>query len=88
MRVRMDYGKTGIDAELPDANVIATLQITPAPRLTEPIAAIEAALRSPIGTAPLAKLAAGKQNACIIVCDITRPVPNKCFAAANTGNSA
>lgn len=76
MRVRLDYGKTGIDAELPDANVIATLRITPAPRLPEPLAAIRAALNAPIGTLSLAELAAGKRNACLIVCDITRPVPN------------
>ena len=76
MRVRLDYGKTGIEAELPDANVMATLRITPAPRLPEPMAAIRAALESPIGTRSLAELAAGKRDACIIVCDITRPVPN------------
>ena len=76
MRIRLDYGKTGIEAELPDANLMATLRITPAPRLPEPAAAIRAALEAPIGTRSLAEMAAGKQSACIIVCDITRPVPN------------
>ena len=40
-------------------------------------AAIEAALQAPIGTRPLAQLAQGRSNACIVICDITRPVPNK-----------
>ena len=30
MRVRMDYGKTGLEAELPDANVIGVLGLSPA----------------------------------------------------------
>src|SRR5205823_8373095 len=28
-------------------------------------------------TPPLAELAKGRKNACILICDITRPVPNK-----------
>ena len=77
MRLRLDYGKTGLEAELPDENLIATLRITPAPRLPEPTAAIREAFAAPLGTKPLAELAAGRRDACIVVCDITRPVPNE-----------
>jgi nickel-dependent lactate racemase len=77
MRVRLDYGKTGIDAELPDRNLIGVLGLTPAPLLADPVRAIEQALDSPIGTLPLAELARGKTDACIVICDITRPVPNQ-----------
>ncbi len=38
---------------------------------------IENQLCSPIGTAPLAELAKNKKSACIVISDITRPVPNK-----------
>ncbi|HZP83962.1 MAG TPA: nickel-dependent lactate racemase [Chthonomonadaceae bacterium] len=76
MRVRLDYGKTGLEAELPDANLIGVLGLTPAPPLADPIAATETALARPIGTASLARLAAGRRDACIVLCDITRPVPN------------
>ena len=38
---------------------------------------ISAALTSPIGSAPFSELAQGKQSACIVISDITRPVPNK-----------
>ena len=41
MRVRMDYGKTGLEAELPDANLIGILRIAPVAPLPYPIAAIE-----------------------------------------------
>jgi lactate racemase len=76
MQVRLDYGKTGLNVELPDANLIGVLGLTPAPALPDPTSATEAALAAPIGTAPLADLARGRRNAVIVLCDITRPVPN------------
>ena len=33
--------------------------------------------RAPTGTPPLRQLARGKRTACIVICDITRPVPNE-----------
>ena len=77
MRVRMDYGKTGMEVEIPDANLIGVLRITPAPALLDADAAIRAALQTPIGTNPLAELARERRDACIVICDITRPVPNR-----------
>ncbi len=77
MRVTLDYGRTGLAVELPDANVVGPLSIRPAPPLAQPEKAIEEALARPIGTPPLADLARGRRNACILVCDITRPVPNR-----------
>jgi nickel-dependent lactate racemase len=77
MRVRLEYGKTGLEAELPDRNVVGVLKLTPAPPLPEPEQAAAAALASPIGARPLAEIARGRKNACIVVCDITRPVPNR-----------
>src|SRR6202012_6115490 len=49
------------------------------PKLADPSGAIAAAFRQPIGSAPLAELARGKKSACILICDITRPVPNRLF---------
>ena len=78
MNVTLDYGKTGLSVTLPDDRLIAPpLAIRPAPPLADPEAALAAALADPIGTRPLAELAKGKQTACVVVCDITRPVPNK-----------
>jgi len=45
--------------------------------LEDPSAAVATALERPIGAPPLRELAAGRHDACIVVCDITRPVPNK-----------
>jgi len=77
MRVRFDYGRTGLEAELPAERVVGPLEIRPAPPLANPEAAIAQVLQYPTGTAPLAQLARGRKNACILVCDITRPVPNR-----------
>jgi nickel-dependent lactate racemase len=76
MRVTLDYGRTGLPVELPDANVVGPLAIRPAP-LASPQTTIEEALANPIGAPPLAEIANGRRNACILVCDITRPVPNR-----------
>ena len=77
MKVRLDYGKSGLEAELPDANLVAVLGLTSPSPLEDPQSAVRDALRDPIDCAPLRVLAAGKRDACIVVCDITRPVPNR-----------
>ncbi len=77
MRIRLDYGRTGLDVNLPDDRVVGPLAIRPAPPLADPEAAIARALAQPTGTPPLAEIARGRRNACILVCDITRPVPNR-----------
>jgi nickel-dependent lactate racemase len=77
MKITLDYGKTGLDVTLPDDRLIAPpLAICPADPLPDPAGALEAALKNPIGTKPLAELAKGKKTACVVICDITRPVPN------------
>jgi nickel-dependent lactate racemase len=78
MNVTLDYGKTGLDVTLPADRLLAPpLTIRDAPPLADPEAALEDALRNPTGTRPLAELAKGQETACVVVCDITRPVPNK-----------
>ncbi|MCA9118231.1 MAG: nickel-dependent lactate racemase [Planctomycetaceae bacterium] len=77
MRVRLDYGRTGLEVELPDANVVGPLSLQPVEPLADPADAVAAKLAAPTGTAPLAELARGRRSACILICDITRPVPNE-----------
>ena len=76
MRVRLDYGKTGLEAALPDENLRGVLRVSPAPPLTDTGAAIAESLLRPTGAPPLVEMARGRTNACIVICDITRPVPN------------
>jgi nickel-dependent lactate racemase len=46
------------------------------PILPNPGGAAVAALAHPVSARPLAEEARGKRSACILICDITRPVPN------------
>ncbi|RUL87672.1 nickel-dependent lactate racemase [Tautonia sociabilis] len=77
MRVILDYGRNGLEVELPDDRVIGPLEIRDVPPLDDPDAAVVASLEAPIGSPPLREVARGKKTACILVCDITRPVPNE-----------
>jgi nickel-dependent lactate racemase len=77
MRITLDYGRTGLDVDLPDERVVGPLAIKATAPLADPARAIATALAHPIGSAPLAQIARGRKNVCILVCDITRPVPNK-----------
>ncbi len=77
MRVRLAYGREGLEVELPDAHVVRSLAYKDASPLTDPSAVLHTVLESPRGTPPLQQLAAGRRSACIVVCDITRPVPNE-----------
>jgi nickel-dependent lactate racemase len=76
MRVRLEYGRTGLEVQLPDDRVVRTLKYKDAPPIADPLAALEALLDAPIGRPPLAEIARGKKSACVAICDITRPVPN------------
>jgi len=77
MRVTLEYGKTGLNVELPDERVVRTLGYKNAVPLADPLGELRHKLAHPTGTEPLAELASGRTSACIVVSDITRPVPNQ-----------
>lgn len=77
MRLTLDYGKTGLEVELPDANLVGPLAIRPVRPLPDPAADVAESLENPIGTKSLLELAQGKKTACVLICDVTRPVPNE-----------
>ncbi len=77
MRFTLDYGREGLDVDLPEDRLIGPLQIQEVEPLDDPEAAVAAGLEAPIGAKPLREIASGKKDACILICDITRPVPNE-----------
>lgn len=77
MRVRLEYGRTGLEVELPDERVVRTLAFKNARPLADPDAAVRHRLAHPTGALPLAELARGRKNACVVISDVTRPVPNQ-----------
>ncbi len=52
------------------------LEPRPMPVLTDPEAAVADSLKDPISSPSLERLARGRKTACVVISDITRPVPN------------
>jgi nickel-dependent lactate racemase len=77
LKVTLDYGRTGLHVELPAERVVGPLAIREVEPLDDPRGAVAATLEYPIGSGPLRALARGRKSVCILVCDITRPVPNR-----------
>lgn len=77
MRFRLEYGRTGLEIDLPGDRVVRSLAYKNAAPLADPASALAERLARPTGAAPLAELARGRRSACILICDITRPVPNE-----------
>lgn len=79
MQVSLLYGK-GVLEVTPPANCVATIiRKPPMPVFHDPATAVTASLAAPVGCSPLQVTARGARTACILICDITRPVPNGLF---------
>ena len=76
MNIDLLYGRKGLTLDLPDAVRAHVIRKHPMPLLPNPDEAVREALGKPVGSPSLQELAKGKRNACILICDITRPVPN------------
>ena len=87
MRVTLEYGKTGLDVELPADRVVRSLGYKNAPPLADPAGELARKLAAPTGTPPLAELARGRTSACIVICDITRPVPNQLILTPSSADA-
>ncbi len=76
MRVRIDYGRAGLIVDVPDDLRAVIVDPPKGQPLPHPDAAVEQALRQPVGAPPLADIARGRRNAVVVISDKTRPVPN------------
>ncbi len=76
MKVELLYGKEGMAVNLPDGVKATFIRKHPMTPLRDPAEAVRRTLENPVGSPPLSELARGKKSACILICDITRPVPN------------
>jgi nickel-dependent lactate racemase len=79
MTLELLYGRSGLTLTLPDEAVAQVIEKPAFPPVAAPESQIAEALSGPIGCAPLAELAQGRASACILICDVTRPVPNRLF---------
>jgi len=76
MKINLLYGHDGIDINLPEDIRVTMVHKHPMRPLDDPDGAVRKALENPAGSSTLAGLARGRKSACILICDITRPVPN------------
>ena len=80
MKVKLDYGTTGLLADFPDsATVIEPIYVPPVP---DPVSTLRNAIRSPIGKLSLRELVKRGQTIGISVCDITRAQPRQLMLEA------
>ena len=76
MKVDLLYGRDGITVDLPREARATVIRKHPMTPLADPLAEVKKAIATPVQSDPLAKLGRGKKNVCILICDVTRPVPN------------
>lgn len=77
MKLRLDYGRDGLWVDIPDRNLRGVLQLSPLEPIQDPAGAVADGLCAPIACPPLGQLAMGRSSACVVISDITRPVPNR-----------
>ncbi len=77
--VDIAYGRGHLRVPLREEIEPTIIRKTVLPKLANQQHAVQEALSVPIHAAPLAELVRGRGSACILICDITRPVPNRLF---------
>ena len=76
MIVHLPYGRTSLPIRFSTDLDVSVITKPPMPLVAAPEQAVREALAAPVGCQALAELAKGQRSACILICDVTRPVPN------------
>lgn len=76
MNIELAYGEKGLTVDIPEKNLARVLKMKQQPVLENPVQAIQDVLQHPCGSDSLAQLARDRSSACIVISDVTRPVPN------------
>lgn len=77
MKVDLLYGQKGLSLDLPGSLDLTVVAKPSMPVLSDPEKAVREALAMPVASRPLEELARGRQSVCVLMCDVTRPVPNR-----------
>jgi lactate racemase len=75
MRVHLQYGRDGLEVDVPGANV-TVLEPRFVPGLPDEAAAFREAVRRPIGARPLRELVGASDRVAVVIPDLTRPLPS------------
>jgi len=73
----MRYGSGELQVEVPDENLAHVLRLRKYVPIENPRESVINALEHPISSPPLRELAKNRESACVVISDVTRPVPNK-----------
>ncbi len=76
VEVWLPYGKTELCARIPTRNFLGTIEPKEVPGAADPKAEIERALKEPVGTEPLSKIAKSGDRVAIVVDDVSRSTPS------------
>lgn len=77
MKVVLKYGTRGLPVEIePTPGFQGVITPSEPDPLADPAGAVARSLARPIRSRPLAEIARGRGSACVVISDITRPVPN------------
>ncbi len=76
MKINLAFGRDGLDVDVPDRNLRKVLTPAEVQPIEDADAFLVHALTHPIGSPALSTVARNAKSACIVICDITRPVPN------------
>jgi lactate racemase len=82
MQIELEYGKTGLRLELPEAWDVSVIEPKYIPGLPDPEAALRRALQAPLGSPPLRARARSGLQVGIVFSDITRPTPHRLILPA------
>ncbi len=76
MQIKLNYGRKGLLIDFPEDWELNVIEKAAMPVLPDPAGSVFKALAGPVSSRTLTEEAAGYRTACILICDITRPVPN------------
>ena len=76
MLVELPYARKTLPVRIPEGCDVTVIRKRAMTALDNPQAALRTALTTPTSVPSLATIARGKSSVCIVICDVTRPVPN------------
>jgi len=72
----MNYGKKGLPIDIPEGIEVDVIRKKDMPVIGEPEEAVRSAIENPVGCDNLQEIIKDGTKICILVCDVTRPVPH------------
>ncbi len=77
MNVDLFYGRGKLPLSLPDGIKPVIIRKKTMPILADPVGALRGSFLNPSHCPPIRAIARGRSSVCILICDITRPVPHE-----------